>query len=104
MATPDSNLDRLLRSAARSEEPATAAPFGFDTRVVALMRAARGEGSSVLQEFARVVHRIAVVAVVVTAFAGVGAYWQLAENEDEAEPLTNAYAIADTAIDANLLQ
>lgn len=104
MATPDSSLDRLLRSAARNDESAPQTPFGFDTRVVALMRAARGETGGVLQEFARVVRRIAVVAVVVTAFAGVGAYWQLAENEDENEPLTNAYAIADTAIDADLLQ
>ena len=100
----DSNLDRLLRSAAKSEEPAATAPFGFDTRVVALLRAARGESGSALHEFASAVRRIAAVAVVVIAFAGVGAYWQLSQNADDDEPLTNAYAIADNAIDSDLLQ
>jgi hypothetical protein len=100
----DSNLDRLLRSAAQTEEPAVTAPFGFDTRVLALLRAARGESSGALQEFALAVRRIAAVAVVVMAFAGVGAYWQLAQNDDDDEPLTNAYAIADNAMDSDLLQ
>ena len=37
----DHNIDRLLRSAAqvREEEPSSM-PFGFDTRVIALWRAA----------------------------------------------------------------
>ncbi|MDQ6625579.1 MAG: hypothetical protein M3Y69_05475 [Verrucomicrobiota bacterium] len=102
----DLDLDRLLRSAAKSgESPTTTpAPFGFDTRVVALMRAARGESSGAWQEFAWALRRIAAVAVVVMAFAGVGAYWQLSENDDDKEPLTNAYAIADNAIDLDLLQ
>jgi hypothetical protein len=100
----DSNLDRLLRSAARTEEPAAQAPFGFDTRVVALLRAARGESRGALQEFASLARRVAAVALLVTAFAGVGAYWQLSENAADDEPLTNAYAIADNAIDSDLLQ
>ena len=100
----DLNLDRLLRAAARAEEPAAEAPFGFDTRGVALARGARGEGGGALQEFASLVRRVAAVALVVTAFAGVGAYWQLSENDADDEPLTNAYAIADNAIDSNFLQ
>ncbi|MFN2475675.1 MAG: hypothetical protein ABR526_04955 [Chthoniobacterales bacterium] len=104
MGTRNSNLDRLLRSAAQSDEPVREAPFGFDTRVLAALRVARGESSSVLQEFASTLRRIAAVAAIVTAVAGIGAYWQLGENEDESESLTNAYAIADTAIDSDLLQ
>jgi hypothetical protein len=105
MGTDNSNLDRLLRSAAKkTQEPVATAPYGFDTRVLALLRAARGESGGALQEFASAVRKIAAVAAVVIGFASVGAYWQLSENEADDEPLTNAYAIADNAIDSDLLQ
>lgn len=102
MGTPDSDLERLLHAAARADKPA-AAPFGFDTRVVALWRSGVGERSSFANEFARLLRRVAVGAAVLMAVATVGAYWQVTENEDESEPLTNAYAIADSAIDSGWL-
>ena len=104
MGTRDSDLDRLLRAAQTADEQPASAPFGFNTRVVALWRAQRKEASPFAIEFARLVRRIAVGAVVLIAFASLGAYWQLSENEADDEPLTNAYAIADTAIDSGLIQ
>lgn len=104
MGTPDSDLERLLHAAARADEPAATAPFGFDTRVVALWRSGGGERSFFANEFARLLRRVAIGAAVLMAVATVGAYWQVTENEDESEPLTNAYAIADSAIDSGWLQ
>ena len=44
MSQADPKIDRLLRSAAQgNEDVSPAVPFGFDTRVVALWRAERGE-------------------------------------------------------------
>lgn len=104
MAPRDSDLDRLLRSAAKADEPPASVPFGFDTRVVALGRGARGDNAAGIRELAQLVRRIVLVAAVVTVFSGVGAYWELSENEDAGEPLTNEYAIADTAIESGLFQ
>lgn len=100
----DSELDRLLRAAANRDDPAATAPFGFDTRVVAQWRATREQGGGFAREFAAVLRRIAVGAAMVTVVATIGAYWQLSENEDAAEPLTNAYALADNAIESGLFQ
>ncbi len=45
-------LDRLLRSAAQVREGAEPAmPFGFDTRVIALWRAARPTANGVCRSF-----------------------------------------------------
>jgi len=80
----DSNLDRLLRSAAKAEEPAAPeAPYGFATRVVAMWRA---------------------VALAVVALASAGAYSQFSENEQRSAPQTNEYAIADSAIQTEFSQ
>jgi hypothetical protein len=104
MAMHDSELERLLRAAARSDQPEPTAPFGFDTRVVAQWRATRSDNGSFSREIAALLRRIAVGAVIVTVVASVGAYWQVSENEDEGEPLTNAYAIADHAIESGVFQ
>jgi hypothetical protein len=101
----DSDLDRLLRSAAKADDSAsTSVPFGFDTRVIASWRASARDSTRAGGELTRLVRRIVIAAAVVTVFSGVGAYWQLTENDDAAEPLTNAYALADTAIEKGVFQ
>src|SRR3954451_7386908 len=97
----DPELDRLMRAAAAApnERPAEM-PFGFDTRVLALARGERGNDAWI----ASLIRRVAVAAMVVTAFASAAAYWQMSENDELAEPFTNTYAIADNAIDMELFQ
>ena len=106
MAKRDPNLERLLRAAAHHDDAAPAEmPFGFDTRVAALVRAQRlASGESGGWELARLVRRVAIGAVIVTAFASSAAYWQKSENQDINEPTSNAYAIADNAIEAEFFQ
>ncbi|PYJ09674.1 MAG: hypothetical protein DMF06_09240 [Verrucomicrobia bacterium] len=100
----DSNLDRLLRSAAKAEEPAAPeAPYGFATRVVAMWRAGAGQTSDVA-ELTRFVRRIGAVALAVVALASAGAYSQFSENEQRSAPQTNEYAIADSAIQTEFSQ
>jgi hypothetical protein len=92
------NLDRLLRAAANvSEEPAPEAPFGFDTRVVALARAGNASATDVA-DLTRFLRRTGVIAFAVLALASVAAYRQFAEDAAFSAPQTNAYAIADSAI------
>ena len=98
----ESELDRLLR-AARGGEDAPEMPYGFDTRVVALARASRFEPANQSRELARIFRRIAAGAIVVAAFASAATYWQLQENDNLAEPLSNAYALVDTAINSELI-
>ncbi len=99
----DAELDRLLRGAAKPAGSARAeAPFGFDTRVVALWRSQCSKVAEESWELASIFRRVAATALIVTAFASGGAYWQLKQNSELGEPLTNAYAIADTAIEAEV--
>jgi hypothetical protein len=101
MASLDSELDRLLRAAARSEETQPdEMPFGFDTRIVAQWRAKRSKDLAASWEFARMFKLVGVMSILVTILAGAGAWWQFEKNNELGEPLTNAYALADTAIDA----
>lgn len=80
-------------------------PFGFDTRVVALARARRGAREmNGARELARFLRRVALVSVIVTAFASSAAYWQMSEIEEIGEPTSNAYAIADSAIESQLFE
>jgi hypothetical protein len=93
-------LDRLLRSAAKAEEPAAAeAPYGFATRVIAQWRADSGQPSDAA-ELTRFVRRIGAVALAVLVLASAGAYRQFNENEQRITAQTNEYAIADSAIQA----
>ena len=92
------NLDRLLRSAAKApEEPAPEAPFGFDTRVLALARGENGSRADVA-DLTRFLRRTGVIAFAVLALASVAAYRQFAEDALLSAPQTNEYAIADSAI------
>ena len=98
------DLDRLLRAAAGDgAEPPEQAPFGFDTRVVARWRA-RGSENGEAWDLINLFRRIAFGATVVAAFAGAGAFWQLKQNDELDEPVTNAYAMADSVIEAGTWQ
>lgn len=92
------NLDRLLRAAAKApEEPAPEAPFGFDTRVVALARAGNGSTTDVA-DLTRFLRRTGVIAFAVLVLAGAAGYRQFSETVAFTAPQTNEYAIADSAI------
>ncbi|MEY2498036.1 MAG: hypothetical protein QOD12_1592 [Verrucomicrobiota bacterium] len=103
MNTRDRDLLRLLRSAAGAPEAIPEAPFGFETRVVALWRAANGEtnGNGDLTRFVR---RIGVIAMAVLALASAGAYQQFVDYQQRSTPSTNEYAIADSAIQTEFQQ
>ena len=89
------NIDRLLRSAAqRGEEHPAAMPFGFDTRVVALWRAALPPGNGVMQ----LLRRVAVLSTAVIVVSTVAAVREGNRSREIRESLTNEFAIADSAI------
>lgn len=105
MGKLDEKLDRLLRAAAVPEDGQPAeAPFGFETRVVALWRSQLSRNGAESWDFARIFRRVATAAMIVTACASAAAYWELQQNEELGEPIANEYAIADTAIEAGTWQ
>jgi hypothetical protein len=95
----DVDLDRLLQAAAKTKDDAPIeAPFGFDTRVIALWRA-NGNGAS--RAVARLVRRVALVAAAVMVATTIGAYREVKQSRDLGESLTgeaNEFAIADSVI------
>jgi hypothetical protein len=92
------NLDRLLRSAAQApQDPPPEAPFGFETRVLALARAGNGNKAAAA-DLTRFLRRTGVIAFAVLALASVAAYRQFAEDAMFSAPQTNEYAIADSVI------
>lgn len=98
MKIRDAILHRLLCSAASApEKSAPEAPFGFDTRVIALWHAASGRTNDAA-ELTRFLRQIGVVAFAVLTLASAGAYQQFNDTEQRTAPQTNDYAIADTAI------
>ena len=99
----DFELERLLREV-RGEESGPQMPLGFDTRVVALARATRPNQSSSVRELARTFRRIAEGGLIVALLATPATYWQLVENDELAEPLSNNYAFVDTAISSELFE
>lgn len=103
MKPVDSRLQRLLRAAASAgtnESPATM-PFGFDTRVVALSRDNRANGGN---GTLRLLRRVAVAASIILVVSGAASVREFQTAEDIAEPTSNEYAIADTAIEDEFLQ
>ena len=105
MSKRDPDLDRLLSAAAQHVPAPSEMPFGFDTRVVAIAREQRRGGeTNGGRELARFLRRVALAAVFVTALASSAAYWQLSENEAASEPMSNAYAIADNAIESEFFE
>ncbi len=92
----DVDLDRLLRAAAETKDDAPIeAPFGFDTRVIALWRA-NGNGAS--RALTRLIRRVALVAAAVIVAATIGAYREVKQSQDTSEVFANEFAIADSAI------
>ena len=105
MAKLDRELNRLLAGAARAAgEPAPEIPFGFDTRVVAFAREKWAADRVEARIVTHLLRRVVVFGLLLTAVSASAAYWQISENDDLAEPLSNSYAIADTAIDAEFFQ
>jgi hypothetical protein len=90
----DEILDRLFR-AAIAPVPPKEMPFGFDTRVLALVRASSLNGSAIIARFAQ---RVAMIALTVIALASVGVYRASTSNDD----LPAEYAMADNAIQSSL--
>jgi len=87
-------LDRLFR-AAIAPVPPKEMPFGFDTRVLALVRASSPNASAIIALFAQ---RAALIALAVIALASVGVYRASTSNDD----LPAEYAMTDNAIQNSL--
>jgi hypothetical protein len=94
----DVDLDRLLRSAAQTEDAPAEMPFGFDTRVIA--RAQANENSD-LAGLVRFVQRIALAATAIIVLATAGAYM---ETDQMPDPFANEFAITDSAVQEELSQ
>lgn len=106
MSRVDSQIDRLLRSAA-SAPPANdlaEAPFGFDTRVVAAWRSYRTRENGDFRAIALFFKRVALTAVVITACASAGTVWQWRQSDELDEASGGAYAMTDSVIEAGAWQ
>jgi len=89
------HIDRLLRSAAQTNEEVPAAmPFGFDTRVVALWRAGAPKTNGVIQ----LLRRVALLSVAVIVISTIAAVRELNQSREIRESFANEFAIADSAI------
>jgi len=91
----EEKIDRLLRSAAQvCEEARAAMPFGFDTRVVALWRAAVPKANGVMS----LVRRVALLSAAVIAISTIAVVREASQSREIGESFANEFAIADTAI------
>ena len=91
----DRKMDRLLRSAAQvREEGLSSMPFGFDTRVIALWRAALPTSNGMVS----LVRRVAMLSVAVIVISTIAAVREANQSRKIGESFTNEFAIADTAI------
>ena len=96
------HLTRLLKLAAAAKEEADVnVPFGFETRVIAGWREVKLSGNG---DLARFIRHVALTAIAITILAGVATYRQVNEDDEISEPLTNDYALVDSAIQRQLLQ
>ena len=91
----DKKLDRLLDAAVRAgEESPAVMPFGFDTRVVALWRAAGSKPNGVTS----LVRRVALLSAAVIVISTVAVVREANQSREINESFTNEFAIADSAI------
>jgi len=91
----DETINRLLRSAAEAREETVATmPFGFDTRVVALWRAAGPRVNGIMS----LVRLVSVLSAAVIAVSTVAVVREASQNREISESFTNEFAIADSAI------
>jgi hypothetical protein len=92
----DVDLDRLLRAAAEMRDQAPIeAPFGFDTRVIALWRA---NGNGAYRALSQLIRRVALAASAVIILASAAAYVEVSQTRDSNESFANEFAIADSVI------
>jgi len=95
-------IDRLLRSATQAgEERPAAMPFGFDTRVVALWRAAMPKPNGVTS-LLRGIALLSAAVIVISTLATIREARQ--SQEQFGDSLTNEFAIADSAIQDEFLR
>jgi hypothetical protein len=95
-------IDRLLRSATQAREEGPAAmPFGFETRVVALWRAAMPKPNGVTS-LLRGIALLSAAVIVISTLAAVSEARQ--SREQFGDSLTNEFAIADSAIQDEFLR
>jgi hypothetical protein len=88
-------IDRLLRSAAQAGDQEEAAmPFGFETRVIALWRAALPTANGAVS----LVRRVAVLSLAVIVISTIAAVREASQSREIGESFANEFAIADTAI------
>jgi hypothetical protein len=99
----NTDIDRLLRSAAGSEQPVDEIPFGFETRVVADWRSGRRIGDD-FADLSRFLRRAGALACAVVVIAGAAAWRQYREETRFASLATNEYAIADATIQTEFSQ
>ncbi len=91
----DQKIDRLLRSATQApEEASVAMPFGFDTRIVALWRAAVPKANGVTP----LLRRVALLSAAVIVMSTLAAVREAGQSRNLGESFANEYAIADSAI------
>ena len=69
-------------------------PFGFDTRVIALWRAALPTANGVMS----LVRRVAVLSVAVIVISTIAAVREVSQSREIGESFENEFAIADSAI------
>src|SRR5437764_864227 len=103
MERRNDSVNRLLRAAASAKSSEAAGiPFGFETRVIALWRAQQSRGNGLA--LARLLQRVALVAIAITIAAGGAAWWQVAQPDESGGAFASAYSIADTAIEDGALE
>ena len=91
----DRKIDRLLRSAAQvREEGLSSMPLGFDTRVIALWRAALRTSNGMVS----LVRRVALLSAAVIVISTIATVREANQSRDIGESFANEFAIADTAI------
>jgi len=89
------HIDRLLRSAAQTDEEVPAEmPFGFDTRVVALWRTGMPKANGIMQ----LLRRVAVLSIAVIVLSTIAAIREANQSREIRESFANEFAIADSAI------
>ena len=94
-------IDRLLRSAAQARnETGATMPFGFDTRVVALWRAAAPRLNGVTS----LARRVAALSIAVIVISTIAAIREASQSREISESFTNEFAIADSAIQDEFLR
>jgi hypothetical protein len=97
----DHKIDRLLRSAVQvREEEAASMPFGFDTRVIALWRAALPTANGVMS----LVRRVTVLSAAVIVISTIAAVREANQSREIGESFANEFAIADSAIQDEFLK